>query len=222
MNWRPYWRIFVASAREDSANPKRIISSLVVAMFRVFLLSAIYAAAYRATNVNLPYQNAIWSLAAYFAFIYTFGIRDLFRVVEQDIQSGEVEVQLIKPVDWRLFKFAQVLGKNSSSFVIQVLIFPFYLLLLVGRPMVSFWSPGILIAFGFLTIFAMISGLFLNMCIGLAAFWLNDAKSVFRLFDKAILVFGGGLCAHSATAGISSSCCPLFTLWSLLGSYPAF
>ena len=99
MNWRPYLRVLLASARENSANPKQIITAICVSLFLVFLLAAIYEVAYRFGKAGLSYENAIWSLAVYFAFIINLGIRDLFKAVEQDVQSGEVELQLIKPLD---------------------------------------------------------------------------------------------------------------------------
>ncbi|HMS30819.1 MAG TPA: ABC-2 family transporter protein [Candidatus Saccharibacteria bacterium] len=192
MSWRPYWRVLITSAREDSANPRQIIAGLGVTLFRVFLLSAIYTVAYHYGKAGLSYQNAIWSLAVYFAFIINLGIRDLFKAVEQDVQSGEVELQLIKPLNWRLVKICQTIGKNCIDFALQLAILPFFLVLLVGRPNVSFWSPVFLLQFFLLIIFAVVSASCLFMSIGLAAFWLNDAKSVFRLFDKTVLVLGGG------------------------------
>ncbi len=190
MNWRPYWRIVVASAREDTW--QRRVGAVAVTFFRVFLLSAIYAAAYQFNKPSLPYQNAVWSLAVYFAFISNLGLRHLFTLVERDVQTGEIEVQLIKPVDWRLAKLCQLLGKNGTVFLVQLFISPIFLLLLINKPDISFWTMPFLLMFFVLTTLAIISASSLFLSIGLAAFWLNDAKSVFRLFDKAILVFGGG------------------------------
>lgn len=192
MNWRPYWGVLVSSAREDSANPKQIVASIGVSIFRVFLLTAIYAVAYKFGGASLTYQNAIWSLAVYFAFIINLGIRDLFKVVEQDVQSGEVELQLIKPLEWRLVKICQLIGKNGIEFILQLLVLPTFLFLTIGQPDISFWSAIFLASFVVLTLFSIVSASYLFMSIGLSAFWLNDSKSVFRLFDKTILVFGGG------------------------------
>lgn len=192
MNWRPYWHIFAASAREDSVNPRRMVMGVGVTFFRVFLLSAIYAVAYKYGRAGLSYQNAIWSLGVYFAFILNLGIRDLFQAVEQDVQSGEVELQLIKPLDWRVVKVCQVIGKNGVEFIVQLVVLPIYLILLVGLPDTSFWSPLFLAQFVVLVVFAIISACCLFMTVGLASFWLNDSSSLFRILDKTILVFGGG------------------------------
>lgn len=191
-NWRPYWRVARTSARENAANPSQLTANIASSLFRIFLLAAIYAAAYRVGTVVLGYENAVWSLAVYFAFIINLGLRDLFRVAERDVQSGEVELQLVKPLDWRLMKVCQVLGKNCVEFALQLLMLPLFLVLIVGLPDVSFWSPAFLVGFAVMTMFSVVSATCLFLSIGLAAFWLNDAQSVFRIFDKAILVFGGG------------------------------
>lgn len=191
MNWKPYWRVLASSARENSANPRQIVAAISVSLFRVFLLSAIYAVAYKFGKAGLSYENSLWSLAVYFGFILNLGIRDLFKVVEQDVQSGEVEVQLIKPLDWRLVKACQVIGKNCIEFAVQLVVMPIFLLLIVGLPNISFWSPAFLLGFLLLTIFAVVSASCLFMIIGLTAFWLHDAKPVYRIFDKTIMVFGG-------------------------------
>lgn len=192
MNVRPYVKVLVASAREDSINTKRIAIALGISVFRVFLLLSIYAVAYKLNKAALSYENAVWSLGIYFAFIINLGIRNLFKIVEADVQSGEVELQLVKPLDWRLVKVCQLIGKNSVEFLLQLIVLPCFLWLMIGWPDISFWSPLFLLGFVALTIFAVISASYLFMSIGLAAFWLNDATSVFRLFDKTILIFGGG------------------------------
>ncbi len=190
LNWRPYWRIITASAKEDTWQRK--IGAMAVTLLRVFLLSAIYAEAYRFSKPSLPYENAVWSLAVYFAFISNLGLRHLFTLVEKEVQTGEVEAQLIKPLEWRLVKLCQLLGKNGTVFLMQLIISPIFLLIIIKKPEISFWSAPLLLMFLALTILAIISASCLFLSIGLAAFWLNDAKSVFRLFDKAIIVFGGG------------------------------
>src|SRR2546421_12224258 len=120
MRWRPYWSVAKAAARENSANAKQIAASIGLALARIFLLSAIYVVAYRYRRVNLSYENAIWSLAVWFAFNINLGLRDVFKVVERDVQSGEIETQLVRPLDWRLVKICQVLGKNGLEFLLQL------------------------------------------------------------------------------------------------------
>ena len=193
-NLNAYYHIFRTSLRQEGANPKRLIIGNVASIFRITLLAFIYKVAYEfgGNNTTLPYANAIWGFGIYFAFILNLGMRDIFRVIENDVITGEVETQLIKPVDWRWAKVADLLGKRSLEFFLQLLILPFALLLIVGPPDVGFWSAGFLSAFLVFVPLAIVCAVCLFMLVGFTAFWLNDAKSVYRIVDKSVLILGGG------------------------------
>lgn len=190
---KPYLHVIRMSSREDRANSIRLVLACGATIARLILLTAIYKVAYQFLgNPDLPFQNALWCIAIYFALMMNLGLRHLFKTVEEDVVSGNVEVGIIKPLDWRLVKVCQLIGKNGLEFLLQLVILPIVLWLLVGLPNVDFWSPQLLLGFAVLGACAIISGASLYMIIGLSAFWLNDAKSINRLVDKAVLVFGGG------------------------------
>jgi ABC-2 type transport system permease protein len=191
---RPYCRIFRTALRQEGANPKRLIIGNLASIFRITLLAFIYKVAYEfgGSNTNLPYANAIWGFGIYYAFILNLGMRDIFRVIENDVITGEVETQLIKPVDWRWAKVTELMGKRSLEFLLQLAILPFALLLLVGPPSIGFWSAGFLGAFLVFVPLAVVCAVCLFMLVGFTAFWLNDAKSVYRIVDKSVLILGGG------------------------------
>lgn len=191
---RAYYCIFRTALRQEGANPKRLIVGNLVSIFRITLMASIYKVAYEfgGGNTALPYANAIWGFGIYFAFILNLGMRDIFKVIENDVITGEVETQLIKPVDWRWAKVAELLGKRSLEFCLQLAILPFVLLLIVGPPSVGFWSAGFLSAFLVFVPLAIVCAVCLFMLVGFTAFWLNDAKSVYRIVDKTVLILGGG------------------------------
>jgi ABC-2 type transport system permease protein len=191
MRFYPYWKVLAASAREQATGGRQIIASILVSLFRVLLLAAIYKVVYHFGHSSLGYANTIWSLAVYFTFILNLGLRDLFKIVELGVRSGEVEVQLVKPLDWRLVKIAQTIGKNAYEFAVQLILMPVFVYIIVGPPNIQFWSARFLGTFVLLTIFAVINACLLFLTVGLAAFWVQDAKPVYRIFDKAIMVFGG-------------------------------
>lgn len=190
--WKPYWHVLKTAAKENATNGRQIGASIALSMFRLFIYAAIYAVAYRFGKVGLTYENVIWSLAIFFAFNINLGIRDVFKLVEREVQSGEIELHLVKPLDWRIVKVCQVLGKNSIEFGLQLVVMPVFLIMVVGIPDISFWSPTLLLGYLLLISFAIISACCLFMTIGLAAFWLNDTMSVSRITERIILIFGGG------------------------------
>jgi len=189
---KAYWRVFAAAAREDRANPKRLISATIQAVCRVFLVVEIYRIAYAVSgNHTLPFANAMWTIALCFVFFLNLGIRNMYIPVEIEIKTGTVETSLINPLDWRLVKFAQLLGKSSLEFLVQLIIMPLVLLIMVGPPNIAHLTPGLGLLFFAFAIMSVVTAAALFMTVGLAAFWLNDAKSVFRIVDKMGLICCG-------------------------------
>lgn len=190
---RAYWGVARIAAREDTANPKRIAASLALGILRVGLLAAIYKVAYHVSGNNpaLSYSNAVWSIGLYFAFIIGLNVRSVFKLVETDIKSGAVEVGLVRPLDWRLIKLCQQLGKNMIECVVLVLAFTVTLFLMVGVPDMAHVSLGFLVGYVVLVMLAIVTAGAMFMTVGLTAFWLNDAQSVYRLLDKTVMIFGG-------------------------------
>jgi ABC-type uncharacterized transport system permease subunit len=209
---KPYLYIIRTAAREDRANAKRLIGGMLISTLRVGMIAAIYQMAYQhaAGKSGLSYENAVWSIAIYFAFIVNLGLRNIFRLVESAVRTGAVEVGITKPIDWRLGKVCELLGKNGLEFLLQLVILPLFLLLTIGVPSVSHLSAISVLAFALLTVLAMVAASALFLTIGLVAFWLNDAQSVFRIFDKLAMIFGGAfvpiaLLPHAAQAFVRYS-----------------
>ncbi|HKX73296.1 MAG TPA: ABC-2 family transporter protein [Candidatus Saccharimonadales bacterium] len=190
---RAYWRVFLTSAREDGANPKRLISTVLQMIGRVLLVVAIYKVAYGATGGNhaLTFTNAMWTIGLCFAYFLNLGIRNIYQPVEREIKDGSVETSLIKPLDWRAVKFLQLLGKSGVEFLIQLVVLPTVLLIVVGPPDVGHLSPGLIAVFVLILFMSVVTAGALFLTVGLTAFWLNDAKSVFRIVDKMALICCG-------------------------------
>lgn len=188
-----YWRILLTAAREDGANPKRLISTIVQMVLRVLLVVAIYKAAYAVAGGNhaLTFTNAMWTIGLCFAFFLNLGIRNIYQPMDREIKDGTVETSLIKPLDWRMVKFLQLMGKSGVEFLIQLVVLPIVLLVTVGPPDMSHITPGLLAIFLLIFFMSVTTAAALFMCVGLSAFWLNDAKSVFRIVDKMALICCG-------------------------------
>lgn len=189
---RAYWNVMMMSAREDRANPVRLAGSVGLGIVRVVLLAAIYKVAYELTHATaLPYENAVWSMALYFALIIGLSIRNVFRLVEHEVKTGNVEASLVKPLDYCMVKICQQVGKNLLEFALLAVAFFITLMLVVGFPDVSHFNPSFLLGYTSIMLLAIVSASAMFLMVGLSAFWLNDSYSVFRIVDRTILVFGG-------------------------------
>src|SRR5579885_1042027 len=101
LNAAAYWQIFFTAMREDSANAKRFLAGMATSVVRIMFIAAVYRVAYlhgTHTRTGLSYANAMWSVAVYFAFLLNLGIRNVFKIVDREVRTGAVEVQIIKPI----------------------------------------------------------------------------------------------------------------------------
>jgi len=192
MTIAPYLALAKSAAHEDSANIGKVVGSVLLGIARIVLIALIYRAAYQAFSHNpLPYQNAVWSIAVYFALILGLNGRQIFRLIETAVKTGAVETELIRPVEWRAAKFCYLIGRNSLESLSLAVAFTATLLVFIGPPTVAFLSPAMIAAYVYLFVIAVVTAGAMYTTVGLSAFWLNDAKSVFRILDKTVLIFGG-------------------------------
>jgi len=191
-HFRAYWNVMMMSAREDRANPMRLAGSIGLGVIRIILLAAIYKVAYQVTNASaLSYENAIWSMSLYFAFIIGLSVRNVFRLVEKEVTDGSVEVSLVKPLDWRTVKLCEQIGKNLLECSLLIVAFFVTLMVVVGSPDISHFSLGFIAGYVLIMLLAIVSAAAMFLMVGLTAFWLNDAQSVYRIVDRMIMIFGG-------------------------------
>lgn len=215
---KAYWRIVLTSAREDGANPPRIISAMVQLLARVGLIIVIYKVAYAINpNPGLSFQNAMWCIGIYFAFVLSLSIRSISRTIDLDIKAGALESALVKPLDWRLVKFAQLLGRSGLEFLLQLIIVPVVLAIFVGLPDLSFLTPQLIVMLVILTLLSVVTVACLFIMVGLTAVWTNDAMPIFRIVDKMAAVFTGAFVPIALLPGVVQD----VLRWTPFGIYAA-
>jgi ABC-2 type transport system permease protein len=191
-NLKAYWRIFAAAMREDLSNPRRMVAAAIQQLVRVLLIVAIYHVAYSVSGSQiLSFTNAMWTIGISFAFFLSLGMRNIFINVEHDIKTGAVETGLINPLDWRIVKIAQHQGKMMPEFLLMIVMVPITLWLLIGLPDTSHLNPWAVALFAVFFCMSVVTACLLFLMVGMAAFWLNDSRSVFRIIDKMALIFCG-------------------------------
>lgn len=189
---RAYWHVIATSAREDGANPQRLVVSLLQLVLRLGLILAIYKAAYAVNpNPGLQFANTLWSVSIFLAFVLGFDLRNIARVVDLEVKAGTVETGITKPLDWRFVKICEHIGKRGIEFLAQLILLPILLITFVGLPDLSYVTPWMLAANIICVLLAIITIATLFLLVGLTAFWLNDAMPVYRIVDKMAAVFCG-------------------------------
>lgn len=172
--------------------PGRLVTDILSLVARCGILLILYWHVFGLNGGSIngtPYIIAAWSMFFYFAFS-VFHLREIARVIMQDVQSGTIEVLLSKPISYFLYRVWWQIGLGLYSFLIVSVLGALALAFIVGIPQtMTVWVflPSLL-----LTLFgASILSLILYGIVGLLAFWIEEINPVYWIVDKAVMILGG-------------------------------
>lgn len=172
--------------------PGRLIADTFVIIARCGVLLIIYWYVFKLKGglINgTPYIIAAWSMFFYFAFS-TFRLREISRAIMGDVQSGNVETLLSKPISYLFYRVLWQIGSGLYPFLMAAVLGSIALIFIVGVPQtmtIGLFLPTLLLAlFG-----VSILSLLLYSIVGLLAFWVEDINPVFWIVDKTVMILGG-------------------------------
>lgn len=172
--------------------PGRLVVDTVGMFARCGILLLLYHYVFALNNNNIHginFLQAAWSIFFYFSFS-SLRLRDLSRLIMQDIQRGDVEVLFSKPISYVLYRFWWQLGLGLYSFIVLAISFTILLYGIIGVPetmKMNIFFPTLMMTLVFSTILSLLVYAF----IGLFAFWIEDIMPIFWVIDKSIMMLGG-------------------------------
>ena len=163
-----------------------VFVGLILFVF-MHIWNAIYAG--RTTIEGFTIPQMIWYLGlAELIFLSTGS--DFIEKIGDDIRSGLVANSLLKPLNYVMQEFSIVCGKFIYMFVIGGIVTSAIAYFLVGGIEVPLRAVPLIM----LTIFcALILNFLIIASIGLLAFWFEDVRSLYLLYQKTIFILGGML-----------------------------
>ena len=164
------------------------VFNMISRCFIVFLLYGYVFKTNGGTINGVDYITSLWSMFIYFC-VMTLNIRKIYKLIMDDVKSGNVEMFLNKPVNYVVLSFYKVIGQGLFSFITISLIGVIGMILLVGIPKLNLliFIPSFIITF----ILGTIIALFSYSTIGLLSFFMQDVRPVFWIIDKFVMVLGG-------------------------------
>jgi len=137
---------------------------------------------------NVDYTTTLWSMFIYFC-IMILNIRKIYKLIMDDVKSGNVEMFLNKPINYVVLTFYKIIGQGIYSFVIISILGSIAMFFMVGVPKVNLiiFIPTFVITF----ILGSILGLIMYSIIGLMAFFIQDVRPIHWIIDKLVMVLGG-------------------------------
>jgi ABC-2 type transport system permease protein len=172
--------------------PGRLIVDTVALIARCGILLVLYWYVFKLNGglVNsVTYNIVAWSMFFYFVFS-TFRLRDVARSIMRDIQSGNIEVFLNRPISYLSYKTWWQIGSGIYSFLLVAILGSLGLFFIIGIP--TTMTIGIFLPTLFLVFLgASILTLLVYALVGVLAFWIEDINPVFWIVDKAVMILGG-------------------------------
>ena len=172
---------------------KRVIfqmaNHVIFLLFSLYLYKHVYELV-PGLKDKLPFANAVWSMSAYF-MVFWLGVRNIERRFREDIQSGNIEMYLLRPIGYVWQKVFVVLGQGLYSFISATILSVAVSYFVVGLPEINttfwFWILGVLI----ILILSQVLTCIIFVLSGLTGFWLENSEPVHFLVSKLIMIFGG-------------------------------
>ncbi|MFW5853241.1 MAG: hypothetical protein ACOCU8_01200 [Patescibacteria group bacterium] len=185
-------KILITLIRDRIFYPGRLVMDTASIMARCGVLLVLYWYVYQMNDGvinNTTFEVVAWSMFFYFTFS-VFRLRDIARLIMQDVQSGNVEVLFSKPVSYLYYRMCWQVGLGLYSLIFISIIGTTLLALIVGLPETVFIGSFIP---SFLTVVVLgtVLSLFLYSLVGLLAFWIEDVNPVHWIVDKFVMILGG-------------------------------
>lgn len=185
-------KIIKTLTKDNIHYPSRLYANILIIVGRLGILLALYWYVFKLNNgiVNgVTYIVVAWSMFFYFIFS-NFNLRRISRLIMEDVQSGNVEVFLNRPVSYLFYKVWWVLGLGFYNFIFIGFLGIAILYSIIGIPesmTISIFLPTLFLEFILTTILTVI----IYTIVGLFAFWIEDINPIFWIVDKFVMILGG-------------------------------
>jgi ABC-2 type transport system permease protein len=178
--------------KNSAYSSNQIFSDLLIFTSRCGILLLLYKCVYdfHGGDVNgASYQTIAWSIFLYFLLLGA-RMRSITDRIEEDVQSGRIEMLVNKPVSYLGYRLWSQIGESAYSFLILSPIMILAMVLFVGIP--ATMTSGFFIL---TVLLALVLGAILTLmvygCLGILAFWIQDVTPIFWIVDKFMMVLGG-------------------------------
>ena len=181
-------KIFMKNQMQNKTYILLDIFNMVSRCLIVFLLYGYVFKISGGSIKGVDYTTTLWSMFIYFC-IMILNIRRIYKLIMDDVKSGNVEMFLNKPINYVILTFYKIIGQGIYSFTIISILGSITMLLLVGIPKVNLiiFIPTFIITL----ILGSILGLILYSIIGLLSFFMQDVRPIYWITDKLVMLLGG-------------------------------
>lgn len=166
----------------------RVVFLTVIMYIFLRLWQVTYAemAAERLGGITL--QQMLWYLAITEAIMLS--VPRTAPTVDQDVRTGSVTMQLIRPLSYPLYQLSVCIGERLVRFSLNLSVGAILCWLFVGFDPIT--APGVLMLTLTLPL-AFVLDFLGNFLVGLCAFWIEDTAGIALIYSRLTMILGGML-----------------------------
>lgn len=194
-----------------------LMISLLCTIMTMYGLFSVYESGIGMGEVRgMGLAAVLWSLAMYSVY-WGVGSRYIFRDISDDVKDGSVEMRLVKPMHYLLWRVAHRLGRQVPMLGQRLVVNISFLLVYVGVPNISVSPQWVLTVLGLFLCGIMIS-IMVFIVVGLCAFWIENPMPVMWIVDRFVMIIGGAF----VPIALFPSALRVAAEWSPFGAMMAF
>ena len=189
---RKYSWIGLTAARSNLAYLSEVVARMVFLGVILYIFLRLWQVTYGETGATqlggLTLPQMLWYLAM--TETLTLSAPRVAPEVDQDVRTGALAVQLIRPLSYPLARLWTTLGERVVRFALNMVVGALIALVFVGP--IAFSAGGLLL-FALALPLAFTLDFLGQFLIGLAAFWLEDTSGLLLIYSRITMILGGML-----------------------------
>jgi ABC-2 type transport system permease protein len=182
-----YTWIGYTAVRSSLAYAGEVISRTIFMVVFLYIFMRLWTVVYAGSGASrlggLTLQQMLWYLMMTESI--ALSTTRVSMEIDEDVRTGRLPVQLLKPLSYMVARLAQALGERIVRFAMNVVTGMVVATLLVGP--IAFSVSGLALPLAFVVDFL---GYF---AIGLCAFWMESTAGLTLIYSRLTMLLGGML-----------------------------
>lgn len=187
-----YFYIAITSIRSKLAYLAELFSKTIFLFVILYIFLCLWKVTYAETNQTvlggLSLKQMLWYLVVTESIIMS--LPPIATLVDQDVRTGSLAMQLIRPLSYPLNMLANTMGERILSFALNFFVGSIVALIFVGPLDFNLQS---IVMFLLLLPLSFTLDFCIYFLIGLAAFWLEDTTGLTLIYSRMTMILGGML-----------------------------
>ncbi|WP_026730847.1 ABC transporter permease [Fischerella sp. PCC 9605] len=180
------------AARSNLAYLGEVASRAIFLFVILYIFLQLWRVTYAETNAEqlggLTLAQMLWYLGITESIV--FSTPAVAQDVDEDVRTGALAVQLIRPLSYPLYRLWTTLGERTVRFGLNITVSVALTLLFVGSIPLSL--EGILL-FVLVLPLAFVLDFLATFLVGLGAFWLENTTGLMLIYSRITMILGGML-----------------------------